>query len=688
MVRQFGVFVDLLVRGVGNWVGNWGMSTRFCLLSVNLTLPLHSLLVFAITSVVAVSTASGRMWTSGDGAYSIEAELVGSNEEAVFLRKADGRVIAVPLARLSAEDRAYVAQGASGGASSARAASDAPSAGGVSPAASAADSPPTGIRTYAELVRAASGLREAADVLRLYKRFLQDRTIGETDREAARKQLPVWEDRASRDMVRGTTRWLPRSEAANERLQARQLVYEAIKLIEAGQDQAAAEKCAKASKLDEQDILADFILGLGYALRWRDAEKANRHFSACLGRDPQHVCALNNLALTEIRLKKYGRALGHWQEAMEQAPAAPAVVANLGRLLRLAERGTVRVPRSAKRRCGDLYTAVVGTPGKQDFRGADGWLYLGYYAPLGLQPLDDAKPGQDQDQDGRQEAEGLITVAFGTGFVVYPGYVLTNRRVAKAGASVSVVSEGGKGDMPANVVAVAENEDDDLAVIRCEGLAAPPIPFIKPELAALGTEISVLKLLGTSPGSAPSLKSALGIIAGLPDSLYSRYTLDASTSGAGSGGLICDATGSVLGILPAPTGHEASAATGSTVGIPHSRALPLLQKIPGYRPPPPLTQIRPWPEVEEAVRRSTVLIWVKMPVCYTSVFGMEDSFCMRCYGRGRIDCPRCLHGKVSVTKVEVLPNVPGAPPHVVRSTVHVPCRHCHGSGTLPCPDCR
>jgi len=60
---------------------------------------------FAGSSTIAAET---RTWTDSTGAFSIEAELVSSANNQVQLRKADGRVITVPLDRLSANDRAYV----------------------------------------------------------------------------------------------------------------------------------------------------------------------------------------------------------------------------------------------------------------------------------------------------------------------------------------------------------------------------------------------------------------------------------------------------------------------------------------------------------------------------------------------------------------------------------------------------
>ena len=51
-----------------------------------------------------------RTWTDVTGKHRVKATLVASDDQAVRLRKGDGSVVTVPLARLSAEDRRYLEQ--------------------------------------------------------------------------------------------------------------------------------------------------------------------------------------------------------------------------------------------------------------------------------------------------------------------------------------------------------------------------------------------------------------------------------------------------------------------------------------------------------------------------------------------------------------------------------------------------
>jgi len=63
----------------------------------------------AAVLLLAAESGLGRTWTSADGAYSVEAELVAQSDTAVKLKKQDGRIIVVPLANLSRADREHLA---------------------------------------------------------------------------------------------------------------------------------------------------------------------------------------------------------------------------------------------------------------------------------------------------------------------------------------------------------------------------------------------------------------------------------------------------------------------------------------------------------------------------------------------------------------------------------------------------
>ena len=642
------------------------MSRLLCHARVKLFFCALSLVVLTILTPTAFPAPFGRTWKSSGGGYSIEAEFVNVKDGTVSLRKANGDVIEVPLARLSAEDQGYVAE-----------------------QAGAADTPSPRKQTYTQLARSARSMHTAAEVLRMYKLFLQHENLAEPDRKAAEKQLPVWEERAKKRMVRVGLSWLEPAEANDLKRQARQLTDEALRLLEAGQDEAAIDKCTKASRLDPDAILADFLLGLGYALVSCNAKDANRHFAECVRRDPLHISALNNLALSEVRLREYTQALIHWQAALEVAPAGREIIQNLGRLLHLAKQERILLPAQIQRRFNDLYAAAAVSADGGKFDGEVGWLYMGYYAPLGEQAV-----------SAKADKNKLVRTYFGTGFVVHPEYILTNRHVVEGCARLLVVPpDDDSRTMPADVVAVVpppedNPEGDDLALIHCEGLTAPPLPFIRADLAPCGTEIMTVGFPGKGPDAQkPLFHWTEGRIT---EQDSRRYEFDALVFRGNSGGPICDATGSVLGVVSHLTEGRP---LDYSVGVPHSRAIPLLKKhIDDFRQLPPNTEAKPWPEIRDLARCSTVLIW---KLCAVSDGGIsrkqktpkkarpfEDRWCMACFGRGTVKCPApgCANGTVREYKFKRTA-FPDGSFVVTKVPIRVPCKKCRGKGVVRCPDC-
>jgi S1-C subfamily serine protease len=642
---------------------------------------LYVLPLVALTSLFLVASpqASTRTWKSSDGVYSLDAEYVGVKGGKLSLRKPNGDVIEVPLARLSAEDQAYVAKQA------------VPTEEASTPAA--ATSPPPQKQTLSQLLNLSGRLRTASEVVKAYKLFLQNEQIVKSDRKAAEEQLPVWEERAKKGMVRVGSRWLEPAEANDLKRQARQLIEEAMRLLEVGQDEAAINKCVKASKLDPDAILADFLLGLGYALVACDAKDANRHFAECVRRDPQHVSALNNLALSEVRLRQYPQALAHWRAALKVAPAAPEIIQNLGRLLHLAKQRRILLPTEVQRQFSDLYAEAAISADAKEFNSRVGWLYLGHYAPLG-----------EQSVIGKDVKNKLIKIGSGTGFVVHPEYILTNRHVVEDCAGLLVVPPGGGNhELQASVVGVADGEDNDLAVIYCKGLAAPPLPFIRADLAPRGTEVMVLGFPGMKEGKMPSLKATRGTIAGLPDASYGCYTLDAIISYGNSGGPVCDSTASVLGIahrfLSPDVGEDRHQVLYSGA-VPHSQALPLLKRlIPGFEQLPPNANKKEWSDVDGMVSRSTVLIWCQSVESVGGISGkreapkgarpLEDRWCMTCNRTGFSKCATCQGTGVAVAPpLTIIKSIgPTGTEHRNAYPEKVTCWSCRGTAKAQCPDC-
>ena len=69
--------------------------------------PSSALISFCLLGAI-LSQAPGRTWTDASSGRTIEAELIGKAEGGVQLKRTDGKVVTVPLERLSEEDRTYL----------------------------------------------------------------------------------------------------------------------------------------------------------------------------------------------------------------------------------------------------------------------------------------------------------------------------------------------------------------------------------------------------------------------------------------------------------------------------------------------------------------------------------------------------------------------------------------------------
>jgi hypothetical protein len=61
--------------------------------------------VFIAATLAFGAVAEARKWTSRDGKFSVDAELADFKEGNVLLRRADVKIISVPLEKLSLEGR-------------------------------------------------------------------------------------------------------------------------------------------------------------------------------------------------------------------------------------------------------------------------------------------------------------------------------------------------------------------------------------------------------------------------------------------------------------------------------------------------------------------------------------------------------------------------------------------------------
>jgi len=132
------------------------------------------------------------------------------------------------------------------------------------------------------------------------------------------------------------------------------------------------------------------------------------------------------------------------------------------------------------------------------------------------------------------------SIAFGSGVVIAPGRVITNRHVIQDGASFRV--EHGSEKWPAKLVGVAP--DRDLAELSVTGLAAPPVTVRDSSSLAVGERVYAI-----GAPEALELTISEGLISGLRDFDKGRVIqTSAAMSPGSSGGGLFDAQGRLVGI--------------------------------------------------------------------------------------------------------------------------------------------
>lgn len=677
------------------------------------------LYISIVIGLVLSSVAIGRIWRDKSGKQSTEAEFVGVSDGKVRLRKPTGKEIDVPIEKLSNEDQAYIArilvQGK--GAKAPEAKDEKAIADGGENAAN----PPRAVEkkqpefeifvespfaSALELERAAKACRRAADALELYDVFMKDPGVAADEKNFARERFEFWKDAAKKGFVRFGTKWVPPEDREKGRIQAKQFVKDAWDLIAVGSNDAARDKLLEASRTDPEAIEADFTLGLLNALVARHAPTAEKHFEQCVLRMPKHVSALNNLALAEVRLKKYTEALRHWRTGLQIAPGTMEITHNVGRLLRYANRSIVSLPKNVEKELNELYANAASLPDDRKSDRNVGWLYMRLF--IVDEPGDE---GDDAEGDAEREVpeEGdtpkapddarRIVVATGSGFVVDRGIVVTNRHVADGADGFKLIHPVTRQRLPA--VAISVSRTKDLALLKCPDLDIPSLKLAD-SLPRLGTEIMVLGFPGDALGT--TLKATRGTITSLPSPPRNPYCfLDAIANPGNSGGPVCDENGTVVGVLTAGTLQHRQ---NYTLAVPSTDLVEFVTgRVEGISIGKPVeAAAMKWPDVAELASQSTVLIMVERDAVNISVQGpqpkpvtpeaksepYEDSWCILCNGSGVRECARsgCALGKVLVPHTRLVARNPitGAP--IYQTTyVRERCPTCGGRGNLRCPLC-
>jgi hypothetical protein len=631
-----------------------------------------------------------QTWTDSSGKFQVEASLISIDGDQVSLRKADGQIIVLDISRLSAESQKRLKK---------ETVSD------------------------KDYKRKESQLVYAEDIESFYQQQLAGNTLTDSQRGFIENRLREIKPHVQNKSVLIEGQFISLDELKKRLLTSNSLVDQWESLIKAsfaGRNNfniqsntfKEAGKIIREAQKIEPFIRADFQLGIFNVLVTRDFDAAEKHFSKCVERVRKYrplftqtldqlnfSHALGNLALLKVRKNRGKEAADLWTEVLAIAGPTPEFNYNVNRVLQASGAGYINLPSS-----------VIGTfaqwsaSGNSDYADrSHGWLYLPYI------PSHEYRPKANQPQPSKDNAAGFICCGSGTGFVIAPGLVLTNKHVVETEMGVAFDRfllnwdpDIGKKPVYADLIARSDHHDLALLSFPDSGLAGIPIridPKTGEDIVVIG--FPETELLGNS------INITKGVISKIPAQDNPMIVTDALTNPGNSGGPIIDEFGNAVGVhtlsltslkKPVPMGESGQAA---------------IDFVREHRPdfdPKPLTISRKPVEIVDEYKPMIFRIDVFFSETRLGEFMDEiagnnknsksndrslfttlaDKACFRCSGSGTARCPNkvCIKGLVTkyVIRKDPVPNMPG---RFLTTRVPIPenCPVCSGNGRVACPTC-
>ena len=537
----------------------------------------------------------------------------------------------------------------------------------------------------------------ANQAFQLYQQFERTNTMSGKLREIFDSRLGHWKERSDKGLVRLGSKWVTPALRQEVAAETRQMVDEAFTLIKFGDKDGARKKLLEASRHDRNAILPDFVLGVLNSGKWSSdsvsyPEHAIKHFKVVLQRAPQHVGAMNNLAVAYLKEGEVRRAVRYWEDAKALDPDNSAVKHNVRRALFESTRGTIDVNRGTLDKLRNMVTVEdASVP-------LEGSGLAWAISPVVVPDIEQAEPADPPEKSDDQQI--VSSSSTGTGFVVAPNYVLTNCHVIKdelyGTADVVQVSIPGSGNEPVVADVVAVSEQHDLALLRTAEFNAPALNISLAE-PRLGSEVMAIGFpLGDQYGQ--GVKVTRGSIVALPEPSHERLLYDALLNAGNSGGPLLGRDGNVVAVNTFYT----------TIGRPMSGGVPgnfaiefVVDCIPDFSGVPATDEIA-WPDIAELGAKSTVLVSVLFadaaPVlardgqASVQATYFADRSCAHCKGWGKVACPhpKCSGGGILKYKTYtdvVAASKLGITTQKRRKGFKSRCPTCSGDNAVSCRFC-
>lgn len=554
---------------------------------------------FVAAGLVASATApilgDERTWSLNGEFYTFKSQA----KDVVVIRTASGVLVEVPLDSLCDADRAIVARFASESQQGAEGAEDVVIKG---PSGKKLTLPVPA--SLAAVETDAVFCRTAAEAAQVYRIFLANRSLSKKIRTTAETRLDYWTKLEAEKKVRLGDKWVEAQEFAEAQRKSEEMVQHARELLRLRQYRLSGDELRKASSINPESGKADFFLGWVYSLGVGDDKKAVNHFAEVVVREPNNPWALNNLAICELFAEKSASSVGHFRSALDLLPEPQVVADNLSVALALAAQGKLKVPAKVLVELSDLYRTAVQELQLNPLQDGSP-LTLTFVSPYGK--TWNSKGVNEKLETDETPEEDARVIGSGSGVVVAPGYVLTNKHVVEGATQVAVMETGKKRKLLQAEV-VAATDDPDLALLRCDDLNAPVVslaaapPRRGSDVMALGYPLGVR--LGLT------LKSTRGTVISDadPDLPLGGFLHSATVNGGNSGGPIIDQNGRLVGLVVAGT-TRALAENTYGIGIPVDQIIAFVrQHLPDTKVLAGDGKAMDWPDVDARVSVSTVYV--------------------------------------------------------------------------------
>jgi S1-C subfamily serine protease len=631
-----------------------------------------------------------QKWTDSSGKFQVDATLISSDGEKVKLRKADGEIIVVEISRLSAASQKFIEKSAAG--------------------------------FEKDYKQKESRLVLAESIESFYKQEVEKR---HTEGQIAfiKTRLKEIEPHAKSKAALIDGQFLAPDEISQRRIRCDALVDQWAALVMAnlgnrkGIDTRSdtfkhAQKAITEAQKIEPFFRADFKLGIVNVLLTRDFDAAEKHFSECVKRFRKYEPlfaqsidrlnfsrALGNLALLKIRKNRAKEAAELWTEFLVLNGATPEFSYNVSRVLKANAQGNVDLPPK-------VIETFAAWNAKEDSRYADrslGWLYMPYVLGHNNQP-ENARPKPSENKEA-----GFMPAGQGTGFIIAPGLILTNKHVVEFDNGVPsdrfrLNWDASTGKEPAYGDLIARSEHNDLALISFPDSTFSGIP-IRSDVKT-GEEILIIGYPRTDVlGNAITITK--GLISKVPTDDQPTIVTDAIANPGNSGGPIIDEYGNAIGVL---TWITRTLEQNLSKGEPGAAAIDFVrQHRPDYSPKP-LANSRKTVEILEEykpliLRIETFVSKNRLGELADAIAekntdskndqrhlyaGHADTACLRCSGSGTAKClnNQCVRGQLnkSALRQDPIPNAPGRFKTTQVKYKEI-CPVCSGKGKVPCPGC-